>query len=123
MNMSRGWSNSVLCFSILTCGLILGLAPGGLAQSSSEINGLVTDSTNAVIPGATVTVKRLATGDVRTVATNESGNYLLPALEIGEYEISCSAKGFKTEVVRGVVLQIQQKARINFQMQIGEQSA
>src|SRR5262249_36340721 len=63
----------------------------------------------------------VATGDVRTTTTNETGNYVFPLLEIGEYEITCSVSGFKTEVARGVVLQLQEKARINFQMQVGEQ--
>ena len=108
---------------LFVCGLVLGLPAMVTAQSSTEILGLVTDSTNAVIPGATVTVKRVATGDVRTTATNETGNYVFPLLEIGEYEVSCSAAGFRTEVVRNVILQLQQKARINFEMQIGEQGA
>jgi len=88
---------------------------------STEILGLVSDATGAVIPGAVVKVRRLATGDVRSATTNETGNYIFPLLEIGEYEVTCSALGFKTEVRRGVVLQLQEKARIDFQMQLGEQ--
>ena len=88
---------------------------------STEILGLVTDATGAVIPGAVVTAKRMATGDARSAATNDTGNYIFPLLDIGEYEVTCSAPGFKTEVRRGVVLQLQQKARIDFQMQVGEQ--
>jgi len=88
---------------------------------STEILGLVSDATGAVIPGAVVKVRRLATGDVRSATTNETGNYIFPLLEIGEYEVTCSALGFKTEVRRGVVLQLQEKARIDFQMQVGEQ--
>ena len=88
---------------------------------STEILGLVTDPTGAVIPGATITAHRKATGDVRTTTTNETGNYVFPLLDIGEYEVSCSAVGFKTEVRRGIELQLQQKARIDFQMQVGDQ--
>ncbi|MGH9657706.1 MAG: carboxypeptidase-like regulatory domain-containing protein, partial [Bryobacteraceae bacterium] len=89
---------------------------------STEILGLVTDPSGAVIPGAVVTVRRPATGDVRTATTNETGNYTFPLLDIGEYEVTCSAPGFKTEVRRSVVLQLQQKARIDFLMQVGEQA-
>src|SRR2546426_5104998 len=88
---------------------------------STEILGLVTDPTGAVIPGATVTTKRSATGDVRTTTTNETGNYVFPLLDIGEYEVTCAAAGFKTEVVRGITLQLQDKARIDFRMQVGQQ--
>src|SRR5688572_11094580 len=48
---------------------------------STEILGLVTDPTGAVIPGATVTVRRIATGDVRTTTANETGNYIFPLLD------------------------------------------
>lgn len=87
---------------------------------STEILGLVTDQTGAVVPGAAVTARRVATGDVRTTVTNETGNYVFPLLDIGEYEVTCSAPGFKTEIRRGLVLQLQQKARIDFQLQIGD---
>ena len=100
----------VLCFS------------SALAQTvSTEILGLVSDSSGAVIPGATVTSTRVATGDVRTTKTNDTGNYVFPLLDIGEYEVTCSMPGFKTEVVRGVTLQLQQKARIDFVLQVREQ--
>jgi Carboxypeptidase regulatory-like domain/TonB dependent receptor-like, beta-barrel len=102
----------ILCF----CASLLG------QTVSTEILGLVTDPTGAVIPGATVTVKRLATGDVRTVTTNATGNYIFPLLDVGEYEVTCSAPGFKTDVRQGVVLQLQQKARVDFQMEVGAQS-
>jgi hypothetical protein len=88
---------------------------------STQILGLVTDPTGSLVPGATVTAKRLATGDVRTIQSNETGNYVFPLLEIGAYEVSCSAPGFKTEVRRGIVLELQQKLRLDFQLQVGQQ--
>ncbi|MBI3694919.1 MAG: TonB-dependent receptor [Acidobacteria bacterium] len=93
-----------------------------LAQTvSTQILGLVTDRTGAVIPGATVKARRVATGDLRSTETNETGNYIFPLLDIGEYEVTCSAPGFKTQVRSGVVLQLQDKARLDFQMEVGEQ--
>src|SRR5437879_9067943 len=89
---------------------------------STEILGLVTDATGAVIPSATIKVTRLATGDVRTATTNETGNYVFPLLEIGEYQVTCSSSGFKSEVVRNLVVTLQQKARIDFHLQVGEQA-
>lgn len=88
---------------------------------STEILGLITDQSGASVPGATVTARRVATGDVRTTSSNETGNYIFPLLDIGEYEVTCSAPGFKTEVRRGIVLQLQQKARLDFQLQVGDQ--
>lgn len=88
---------------------------------STQILGLVTDSSGAVISGATVTAKRTATGDVRTTTSNETGNYIFPLLNIGEYEITVTAPGFKSEVRTGIVLQLQQKARLDFALQVGQQ--
>ena len=100
----------------------LALAAAALAQTvSTQILGLVTDATGAVLPGARVKARRAATGDVRTSQSNETGNYTFPLLDIGEYEVTCTAPGFKTEVRSGVELQLQQKARIDFQMQVGDQ--
>jgi hypothetical protein len=82
----------------------------------------VTDSSGAVISGATITAKRPATGDTRTAITNETGNYTFPLLDIGEYEVSCTAPGFKTEVRSGIELQLQQKARLDFVLQVGQQA-
>jgi len=61
------------------------------------------------------------TGDVRNEKTNETGNYLFPLLDPGDYEITISALGFKTEHRMGIVLQLQQKARLDFQLQVGQQ--
>ena len=89
---------------------------------STQILGTVTDSSGAVISGATITAKRPATGDTRTANTNETGNYTFPLLDIGEYEVSCTAPGFKTEVRSGIELQLQQKARLDFVLQVGQQA-
>src|SRR5450759_76431 len=83
---------------------------------STEILGLVTDSSGAVVAGATVIAKGPATHDVRPTKTNETGNYIFPLLDIGQYEVSCAAPGFKTEVRSGIELELQQKARLDFLM-------
>ena len=104
------------------CLILIGCFAGLLGQTvSTEILGLVTDATGAVVPGAVVTINRLATGDVRSAVTNETGNYIFPLLDIGEYSVTCKAKGFKTEVRQGVVLRLQEKARLDFEMQVGDQ--
>ncbi len=104
-------------------GLVVCLCSGAFAQTvSTQILGLVTDSTGAIISGATITARRPATGDVRTTTTNETGNYIFPLLDIGAYEVTCAANGFKTEVRSGVELQLQQKARLDFILQVGQQT-
>ena len=89
---------------------------------STQILGLVTDPGGAVIPGATITARRVATGDTRTTASNETGNFIFPLLDIGQYEVTCAAAGFKTELRSNIVLQLQDKLRLDFQMKIGQQA-
>src|SRR5882672_5107968 len=80
---------------ILTALALAALLP---AQTvSTEILGLVTDNSGAVLPNATVRARRIATGDVRTTKSNDTGNYVFPLLEIGDYEVTCLATGFRTE--------------------------
>ena len=96
---------------------------GLLAQTvSTQILGLITDASGAVVPGAVVAAKRVETGDVRTTTSNETGNYVFSLLDTGVYEVTCSAAGFKTEVRRGIELELQQKARLDFQLQVGQQT-
>lgn len=101
--------------------LFLIAASSAFAQTAStQILGLVTDATGAVIPGATITAKRIETGDVRTTTANETGNYIFPLIDSGTYEVNCTAVGFKSELRRQIPVELNQKARIDFQMQIGQ---
>ena len=102
--------------------IALFLAAGTLlAQTAStQILGLVTDATGAVVPDAVVTARRVETGDVRSTTSNDTGNYIFPLVDSGSYEVTCAAAGFKTDVRRGITLELNQKARIDFQMQVGQ---
>lgn len=91
------------------------------AQSfTGSISGLVTDSSGAVIPGAQVTITNVGTNVRSTAATDTSGNYTVPLLPRGDYRIEVTAGGFRRFVREGVVLQVQQTARVDVQMTVGE---
>ncbi|HUQ95960.1 MAG TPA: TonB-dependent receptor [Bryobacteraceae bacterium] len=100
--------------------LFLSALAASAQTASTQILGIVTDSTGAVVPGATITAKRVETGDVRTTVSNDTGNYIFPLVDSGGYEVSCTATGFKTEVRRGIPVELNQKARIDFQLQVGQ---
>ena len=103
--------------------LLLVTAAGLFAQTAStQILGLVTDASGAVVPGATITAKRVETGDVRTTTSNETGNYIFPLVDSGTYEVTATATGFKTEIRRNIPLELDQKGRIDFQLQVGTQA-
>jgi hypothetical protein len=87
--------------------------------TSTEILGLVADSTGAVVAGAKVTITRIATGETRSASTNQAGEYIFPLIEIGEYTVRCELAGFKTQTVTGLTVEVQQKARVNFSLEVG----
>ncbi len=93
------------------------LLPG---QTLGTMSGLVSDSTGAVMPGAQVTVRNMETNIVRTVTTNESGIYNVPALNPGVYEVRVENTGFKSANRSNIELQVQQTARVDFNLEIGQ---
>jgi hypothetical protein len=110
-----------------------GLALGGLylsllaglnlsAQTEAEITGTVTDTSGAAIVGAKVTVTNTGSRGIRLATSDNAGVYDVPALVPGFYDVSVERTGFKTEVRTHIELQVQQAARIDFQLQVGQTS-
>ncbi|MBM3728594.1 MAG: hypothetical protein FJW40_24615 [Acidobacteria bacterium] len=87
--------------------------------TSTEVLGTVTDSSAAVVSGAEVTLLRVSTGEKRVTKTDESGNYSFPLIEIGDYTVTVSLSGFKTQAKTGVNVAYQQKARVNVTLEVG----
>lgn len=87
---------------------------------TGSITGVVTDSSGGLIPGAQVTVLNLGTNIQSKVTTDSTGNYTVPLLPRGDYRIEVSAQGFKRFVREGITLQVQQTARIDVQLAVGE---
>lgn len=88
--------------------------------TSTEILGTVADSSGAVVPGAKVRLLRVTTGERRETATDSSGGYSFPLIEIGEYTVTAEAPGFKPLEKTGVTVQLQQRARVNFELSVGD---
>ena len=104
--------------------VILALATGlpAAAQSTAingTVEGTITDEQGAVLPGVTVTVTNLDTGDVRAVVSNESGLYRAPLLSLGRYRVSAELEGFKKVEQSGISLSAGQTAVINFRLTVG----
>jgi len=83
---------------------------------NSGLTGTVTDPNGAVIPGATVTVKSLATGNVRTVTTNDEGYYTVPQLPVGRYEVKVTSANFKEQLFPNVEVNVGQTVTIDAAM-------
>src|ERR1700686_452180 len=91
-----------------------------LAQTSGSITGEVTDQSGAVAPNATVTATNSKTNVARSTATNASGIYSFPDLTPGTYEVRVAAAGFASIVKTNIELEVQQTARVDFILSVGQ---
>jgi len=108
-------------FLILVWGCALTLAPTAQAQTgTSRITGTITDQTEAVLAGATVTAKNEATGVQYTTTTTTAGTYTLPLLPVGSYTLTVEASGFRTFTSTGNVLTVGAPLVVNATMQVGQ---
>src|SRR6266478_149507 len=87
--------------------------------SNATLGGIVSDTTNALIPGVTITAGNTQTGIVTTVVTNESGAYQFANLQTGTYKVSAELPGFRTQTYSNVTLGVSQQVRLNFTLQVG----
>ena len=107
-------------FAISVLILCVALVPLLDAQdSSARLLGTITDPTGAVIPGATIVARNLATGLERKATANESGDYSIPMLPIGQYTVAAESAGFRTSTVTGLTLQVNQEARLDIKLTLG----
>lgn len=104
-------------FSVLLCVL---LAAGAYGQTFGEITGVVTDQSGASIGGVAVTVTNTATNASRSTVSNDAGVYSFPALPPGTYTVRAEKSGFKSFTQSNVQLQVQQSARIDIGLQVGQ---
>jgi hypothetical protein len=105
---------SALCLFLLTTWNLT-----ALAQSTATVHGTITDPQGAVIAGAKVTVRNVATGIERTIQSDSAGNYQAPALPVGTYRITVDAAGFETTVLEALTLEVSQTVEENIQLKVG----
>jgi len=99
--------------------LATAVVPAVAQVERATILGTVTDHTGSAVQGAAVTVRNIGTDEQRMTKTNERGDYETPALNIGTYEVSVEHQGFRKYVVSGIELVVNQRARIDAQLQLG----
>ncbi len=87
--------------------------------NTSTIAGVITDQSGGAVPDATVAITDAANGQVRTTHSSASGDYTVPQLPPGRYDLKVEAKGFQTAVSSNVTLDIAQRARVDITLQVG----
>src|SRR5215472_8547714 len=95
------------------------LATIAWGQTLSQLNGTVTDTSEAVVSGANVVVRNTATGVAYTATTNQSGIYSFPFLQPGTYDITCELAGFKKFERTGIVLETGGARTLDLRMEVG----
>src|SRR5882762_1152434 len=103
---------------VLLSGLALGSPLCG--QIGASISGTITDLTGGALPGASVTVKNLETGAVRTIAADQAGRYIASSLEVGLYEVRAEKEGFSAEVRTGITLAVGQQVVVDLTLRVGQ---
>ncbi|HKV62558.1 MAG TPA: TonB-dependent receptor [Candidatus Acidoferrum sp.] len=111
--------NRRIVFLLLLLSLVPGLVSAQVAITG-KITGVVTDSSGAAVPNATVTAKSDALMAPRTITTSSDGVYLFDLLPPGTYEITITASGFRTETQTGIVLTAGFTATVSPKLQVGE---
>jgi hypothetical protein len=104
--------------------LLTALAQYGFAQDASgAITGRISDPSGAAVVGATVAARDADRGTAWQTKTNSEGNYNLPRLPIGRYEVRVEATGFQAAVHKPFALDLNQTAKIDIAMTIGQVSS
>src|SRR5262245_25592201 len=105
---------------ILVC--LAGLTNAFGQSSNATLGGTVSDSSNALLPGVTVSATNTGTGVLTSTVSNETGAYQFPPLQSGTYKVSAELPGFTTHTFNNVVLGISQQVRLNFTLTVASQT-
>ena len=90
-----------------------------VSAQEATIVGTVTDPTGAVVPDVTITITNIDMGHVQTFASNTAGEFVAPTLHIGRYLVRAEAAGFKPVEQKDVVLQVGDRIRLDFKLELG----
>ncbi len=111
----RSTSASFFClFALLACSAL-----SFAQETTATLVGTVTDPSGAAIPGAVIRAVNKATNVARETKSEASGEFSLPFLQAGDYSITAEANGFQQQNVASMTLQVQQSARVEFKLTIG----
>ena len=108
-------------FFLLPLFFVLACA-GAFAQANSEVTGIVTDQTGAVVAGAKITLTDPATGAVHTSVSGATGLYDMPGLNPANYNLKATAKGFEAYAQTGIVVNISATFRVDVKLTIGAET-
>src|SRR4051794_26925644 len=110
--MSRFFTTFLLLFVV--CVSLLAQADRG------SVAGTILDPSGAVVPGISLTLRNAATNLTYSATSNDNGGYSFQNLPIGNYTLSVEAQGFQRQEVKGIEVQVNQQAKIDLTMCVGD---
>jgi len=121
-SVARGRSQRHLAIGYLLTFLFITLFATSAFAQEATIVGTVTDPTGLVVANAGVKITNTDTGIVTNLTTNTDGQFVAPDLHIGRYVVRAEAKGFKSGERKDIVLQVGDRQRVDFKLEVGSQS-
>ncbi len=104
------------CMIAFLCSCLPLALANAQSASSAQISGTIVDPQGAVVPGAKVTATNQATGTGRSVNTTSTGNYVIPNLQPGTYDVAVEAKGFAQGSTKNIVLNLGDQRDLGFKL-------
>ena len=105
--------------TVAVCLLLVGIQ-ALRAQGTGSITGIVIDASQARLPAAAIEVTNLDTGVSAATATNEAGEYTIPLLQVGRYQLTAAAPGFRTHSRSGIMVELGRVARLDLELELGQ---
>jgi hypothetical protein len=115
MRQARNRFFLLLLFVVSACA-------GAFAQANSEVTGIVTDQTGAVVAGAKITLTDPATGESHATISGGTGLYDVAGLNPANYNLKITAKGFETYEQNGIVVNVSATDRVDIKLTIGAET-
>src|SRR5215831_8605988 len=118
----RNTEEAMIRLMVVCAVLVLGLATSVTAQvdvATATLKGSITDQSGAFVPGANVTVTSTERGVSKNTISDSSGNYQIPLLQPGKYEVTVDASGFSKYFGGDLTLTIGQVAVLDVKLQVG----
>jgi hypothetical protein len=113
--MAKPW---ILALSLASSIALFTSTPASAQVTTGTIIGTVSDA-NGVVPGANVTIRDVNKGTTSTYVTDAAGIYTAPFLVPGTYAVEVNIQGFKKSILEGIVLQVNQRARVDVTLEVG----
>jgi hypothetical protein len=105
---------------VFTTAVFLLTSAIAVAQSTSSLQGTITDEKGGVVANATVLVRNQGTAIERTTQSDSDGNYQVPALPAGTYHVEIRAQGFGTQIVENLEVEVARPGVKDFQLKVGD---